>query len=166
MHAVRRTHPTCLLSAIQGRPNQPIPTVERTRRLAGAAGQGFAFAIVAWAVAAFEHSTQVSPFSSKYDAVLAGKAELSALERQGLALFNGKARCSSCHPSAQGPDGQPPMFTDFTYDNLGIPPNPANPFYRVGKKFNPDGKKWVDLGLADALRDMPRYVMLAAAQRG
>ncbi len=32
---------------------------------------------------------------------------------------------------------EPPLFTDFTYDNLGIPRNPLNPFYDM--PYNPDG---------------------------
>ena len=50
------------------------------------------------------------------------------------------------------------MFTDFTYDNLGVPRNPANPIYRY-PLINPDGRQWVDLGLGgflvhqDTLRD-------------
>ena len=43
----------------------------------------------------------------------------------GLELFNGKAMCSACHLS----EGPAPLFTDFTYDNLGIPKNPENPVY-------------------------------------
>lgn len=40
-------------------------------------------------------------FSSKYDSVLAGKAELTAQEARGLALFNdaAKGNCAACHPS-------------------------------------------------------------------
>jgi cytochrome c peroxidase len=125
-----------------------------------------AFAIVAWAIAAFEHSAKVSPFDSKYDAYLAGKAQLSDEERRGLDLFNAKAKCFECHPGNRGPGGQPPLFTDFTYDNLGIPPNPDNPFYKMAKPFNPQGKRWVDPGLAEALAGMPQYAMLADAQRG
>jgi cytochrome c peroxidase len=61
--------------------------------------------------------------------------ELSDKERRGLNLFEGdKAKCSACHISTPGiaPDGsvQPPLFTDFTYDNLGLPRNvniPGNP---------------------------------------
>ena len=41
----------------------------------------------------------------------------------------------------------PPLFTDFTYDNLGVPKNPENPFYSVAGGFNPDGANWVDYGL-------------------
>ena len=72
-----------------------------------------------------------APFSSKYDAVLAGKLPLSEQELRGLALFNrsDKGNCASCHPSARQANGSLPLFTDFTYDNLGVPRNddiPAN----------------------------------------
>ncbi|HEY1393356.1 MAG TPA: cytochrome c peroxidase [Methylibium sp.] len=65
-------------------------------------------------------------FSSKYDAFLQGKASLSDQELRGLVLFNSptKGNCFSCHPSARSADGTPPLFTDFTYDNLGVPRNP------------------------------------------
>jgi len=76
----------------------------------------------------FEGSAEVSPFSSKYDAYLAGEVELTEDEMAGLVLFEGeKAMCSACHPA--------PLFTDFTYDNLGVPANPLNPFYDVDPGF-------------------------------
>ena len=67
------------------------------------------------------------PFSSKYDAFLRGQAALSQAEQRGLALFNapGKGNCAACHPSAKSADGGFPLFTDFSYDNLGVPRNPA-----------------------------------------
>ena len=125
-----------------------------------------AYAIVALAIAAFEHSSKMNSFSSKYDAFLAGKAQLTEEEKRGMDLFNEKGKCSECHPGKKGPQGQPPLFTDFTYDNLGFPANPENPFYGMGKKFNPQGAKWVDLGLADTLESLPQYAMLAAEHRG
>lgn len=66
-------------------------------------------------------------FSSKYDQFLRGKAQLSAQETRGLALFNdpAKGNCIACHPSGKGADGSLPLFTDFTYDALGVPRNPA-----------------------------------------
>lgn len=79
------------------------------------------------AIAAFEkEAPEFHPFDSKYDAFLAGKAELSAQELRGLALFNDpqKGNCAGCHPSTRA-NGQAPLFTDFTYDNLGIPRNTA-----------------------------------------
>ena len=74
-----------------------------------------------------EDRAEFAPFSSKFDAFLAGRAELSAAELRGFALFNDpqKGNCAGCHPSAPGPNGEPPLFTDFTYDNLGVPRNPA-----------------------------------------
>lgn len=77
------------------------------------------------AIAAFEKTGVFNQFSSKFDYYLAGKAVLSTSEANGLALFQGKANCSVCHPSAPqpAPDGSvmPPLFTHFTYDNIGIP---------------------------------------------
>ncbi len=69
-----------------------------------------------------------------------------------MALFNGKGKCGLCHLSEPGPDGEPPLFTDFTYDNLGVPKNPANPFYGMPKKWNPDGPNWIDQGLGGFLK--------------
>ncbi|MFO1394923.1 MAG: cytochrome c peroxidase [Steroidobacteraceae bacterium] len=68
-------------------------------------------------------------FDSKYDAFLAGTTTLTPQELRGLALFNdpAKGNCAACHPSARAADGSPPLFTDFTYDNLGVPRNPAIP---------------------------------------
>lgn len=75
------------------------------------------------AIAAYERSSEVSPFTSKYDYWLQGKAKLTAEENKGRKLFQGKARCSACHIM----EGDQPLFTDFTYDNLGIPKNFENP---------------------------------------
>jgi cytochrome c peroxidase len=73
-------------------------------------------------------------------------------ELQGLAIFNdpNRGNCASCHSLAPGSAGYP-LFTDFSYHNLGIPKNPDNPFYSMPKKWNPDGKKWIDYGLGGFL---------------
>ena len=86
------------------------------------------------------------PFDSKYDAFLSGKARLTEPELRGLALFNDplKGNCAACHPSGRGSDGSPPLFTDFTYDNLGVPRNDAIP-------ANADAA-YVDLGLCGPQR--------------
>ncbi len=91
-----------------------------------------AFDSVALALARYQlEDPDFRPFDSKYDAFLGGKARLTDQELRGLALFNDplKGNCAACHPSARGSDGSPPLFTDFTYDNLGVPRNdmiPAN----------------------------------------
>src|SRR5450759_1818771 len=94
-------------------------------------------------IAAYERSKEVTQFTSKYDYWLKGQAKLTGQEQNGLELFNGKAKCANCHVA--------PTFTDFTYDNLGIPKNRKNPFY-YEPKWNTDGKKWVDTGLGGFLK--------------
>src|SRR5712691_340132 len=80
------------------------------------------------AVAAYEASSEVNPFSSKYDAVLAGKAKFTPDEKAGNDLFrSATTHCNECH--RDGGPGEEPLFTDFTSSNLGLPPNPALPFY-------------------------------------
>ena len=105
------------------------------------------YELIARAISAYEKSDEVNPFSSKFDFYLKGEAELTELELEGLNLFNGKAMCSACHIS----EGEQPLFTDFTYDNLGTPRYEDNPFYDMPKKWNPDGEEWVDLGLGGFL---------------
>jgi len=65
------------------------------------------------------------PFDSKYDLFLLGRVTLSPAELRGLRLFNDfdKGNCIACHPSGRGPNHEPPLFTDFTYDNIGVPRN-------------------------------------------
>jgi cytochrome c peroxidase len=105
---------------------------------------------IAQSIAAYERSEEVNPFSSRYDAYLEGMPTLTTMELQGLALFEGKAQCSACHSSEQGPSGESPLFTDFTYDNLGVPRNEDNPFYDE-LSWNPLGDAWVDNGLGGFL---------------
>jgi len=99
-----------------------------------------AFQAVAEALAAFESTPVFNRFSSKYDYFLAGQVELTEQERKGLDLFNdaNKGNCAACHPSTSD-SKQPPLFTDFSYDNLGTPKNPAI----LAKK----GQDFIDLGL-------------------
>ena len=106
---------------------------------------------IAEAISAFEHSSAFNRFTSKYDAWIAGKTKLSPQERRGLELFEGKGNCAACHPSGNDEDGTPPLFTDFTYDNLGVPKNPRNAFYKLPAQFNPDGKNFVDKGLGGVI---------------
>lgn len=118
---------------------------------------------IARSISAYEKSREVNPFSSKYDYFLKGQATLTAQEAWGLELFQGKAMCSACHISEPGPSGEPPLFTDFSYDNLGIPRNPLNPFYSATRNFNPDGSNWIDPGLGGFLKSAgyPEEVYMA-----
>lgn len=114
-----------------------------------------AMKIIAMAISAYERSAEVVPFSSKYDLYLAGKLSLSAQEMRGLQVFESekKGNCAACHPSALGEDGSAPLFTDFSYDNLGASKNQANPFYNMPARHNPEGKSFVDLGLGGVLNN-------------
>jgi cytochrome c peroxidase len=113
------------------------------------------------AVAAFERSPEVSPYDSKFDYVVAGLDEFTPQEAWGFEIFNGKGLCFLCHPSEALDEDTPAQFTDFTYDNLGVPKNPENPFYAMdqvyidGEPINPQGAEWVDPGLAGFLNSLP-----------
>jgi cytochrome c peroxidase len=144
-----------------------------------------AYARIGRSIAAYERSAEVNPFSSKFDgfwrrAKAAGldvasidetnwkKYEnmgLDQVELKGLVLFNGQAKCFACHVLTSAGD-KPPLFTDFTYDNLGVPKNPANPFYRMPKEWNPDGDKWVDQGLGGYLKGTEKNAKYAQDNMG
>jgi cytochrome c peroxidase len=116
---------------------QPIPLSPADRTKANEAynhwGQSISF---------FESSTEVSPFTSKFDAVQAGAATNTADELAGAGLFGGKANCNSCHldglsttltpgqtDTGTFPPRARPLFTDFGYSNLGLPLNPRDAIY-------------------------------------
>jgi cytochrome c peroxidase len=116
---------------------------------------------IAEAIATFESSSEVNPFSSKYDYVMAGKTQCTPDEKVGYALFRSNAtHCNECH--RDGGPGEEPLFTDFTASNLGLPRNPAIPFYsenkpdQYGYVANPAGPNWVDTGVGGFLLNAPR----------
>jgi cytochrome c peroxidase len=113
-----------------------------------------AYDAVGYSIAAYEGSPEVDSYSSKYDTTFTGKAKLSKLEQRGLALFRGKGGCAACHPAGKGA-----VFTDFTYDNLGVPKNPENPVYAVNPGF-------VDPGLGGFLATRPDYAAFAEDEMG
>ncbi len=81
---------------------------------------------IAFAIAVFEASSEMNPFSSKFDAVMAGNAEFSPSEQRGFDLFQSdQSKCANCHTLNSPP--QRSLFTDFNYFNVGTPANPNNP---------------------------------------
>jgi cytochrome c peroxidase len=122
-----------------------------------------AYENIARAISAFEQSEEVNPFTSKYDYYLKNMVELTEEEELGLQLFEDpdKGNCAACHPSQPGPGDEPPLFTDFTYDNLGVPKNLGNPFYRMPPKWNPYGFGWIDPGLGGFLETTEEYAEYA-----
>ena len=118
------------------------------------------------AIAAYESSSSVSPFTSKFDYYLSNptKYPLSSQELAGYELFRGKGSCNTCHLDGRsstqlgGTDtGQPaslqPLFTDTTYNNLGLPKNVKLPWYsedtpdQWGFTGNPLGFGFTDEGM-------------------
>lgn len=113
-----------------------------------------AFEYAAEAIAAYERSSELNPFTSKFDYYLDGLVELTEAEERGYLLFTGKANCFRCHTHTNDSTAGKPLFTNFGYQNLGTPANPDNPFYNLPPKFNPDGKDYVDLGLGGMLEEI------------
>ncbi len=120
-----------------------------------------------------ESSPDVSPFTSKFDAYLAGKYTFTAAEAAGYKLFDGKGNCNSCHldgrstaPSPTAPAAEDtgtaaattPVFTCFGSSNLGLPKNPRVALLyetaadSYGFTPNPEGYIYTDFGLGTFLR--------------
>jgi len=137
----------------------PAPDVDPLPLHLGVIDRGVAqttFDRIAEAIAAFESSPEVNPFSAKYDYVMAAKAEFTPEEKAGYELFRSKAtHCNECH--RDGGPGEEPLFTDFTASNLGLPRNPDLPFYKettadhFGYTANSDGLKYLDPGVGGFL---------------
>jgi cytochrome c peroxidase len=118
----------------------------------------------------YEASPDVDAFSSKFDAYLKGTYKLTADEMAGLALFNGKANCNSCHLNGRGTTlpasltdnskvaSVVPKFTCFGSANEGLPLNPRDAIYyqttpdAFGFTGNPYGFGYRDLGMGTFLR--------------
>jgi len=124
------------------------------------------FNLIAQSIAAYEKSPEISPFSSKYDQYTKGVAKLSESEMRGLRLFTGSttgrpggppyyknANCVDCHGIPRVAGAGPDLWTNSCFDNIGVPRNPANPYYNQTNHvadpagYNPAGSSYVDLGL-------------------
>ena len=110
---------------------------------------------IAAAIADYERSPELSPFSSKFDLVQKGQAGFTAQEWRGYQLFTdpAKGNCAACHIATPSPDGTPALFTDFTYDNIGIPKNYHSDFLTDPAQFNPAGQGFLDCGLGAIMND-------------
>jgi cytochrome c peroxidase len=127
---------------------------------------------IASAIAAYERSEALNPFTSKHDLAMSrfGPARMQTFtmqERQGMMLFNNmgmgmmggkKANCSTCHVTPMEPGTPPPWvvadevpFTDHRYANLGLPKNWESPYLGMVPAFNPEGLAYIDHGLAAVL---------------
>lgn len=103
-----------------------------------------AFDAVADSIAAFERTEQFATFDSKFDKVLKGEMEFTTEEQLGHDLFiaEDKGNCAACHPvPTLNSNQEDRLFTDFTYDNLGVPKN------TLVRNLNGKGTEFIDNGL-------------------
>lgn len=114
------------------------------------------FGLIAEALATFQQDAGLFyPYSSKYDAFLAGRARLTPQEEHGLKLFEDKDKgnCASCHVSRPGYDNTPPQFTDYGLIALAVPRNS-----QIALNHNP---AYYDMGLCGPdradMKDHPEY---------
>jgi len=142
---------------------------------------------VARSIAAYEASTKVSPFNSKFDKywrALNGASpgtdlgtsnpnNLSSQELHGLQLFLTKGRCSGCHLTTNGGDPFPFRINEPDHDDrvdpLTYPPVFTNhKYFNLGvpknlqnpiynQPSNPDGSDFIDVGVAKTLNS-PSHV--------
>lgn len=66
-------------------------------------------------------------YDSKFDYYLAGRARLSAQELRGMKLFDDprKGNCAACHLDRPTKNRLAPAFTDYEFEALAAPRNPA-----------------------------------------
>ena len=76
------------------------------------------------AIQAFEQTTELSSYDSKYDRFLRGEYDLTVLEDLGRTLFfsNDNVSCNNCH-LLKTEDEPEEAFTNHQYRNIGVPAN-------------------------------------------
>ena len=93
-----------------------------------------------------ELDTDYLLFNSKFDREADGTYTFTPAEQRGQAIFNNpnQGNCASCHTSRNGPHGERPLFTNFSYAALGLPRNPL-----IQKNADPT---FFDMGLCGPKR--------------
>lgn len=102
---------------------------------------------VADALSRFQKSSEVNSFTSKFDYASKGLVSYTEDEKKGLIIFKEKGKCAQCHILDGDENTGKVLFTDFSYDNIGVPKNLNNPFYNQPLSVNPLGTNYVDLGI-------------------
>jgi cytochrome c peroxidase len=76
-------------------------------------------------IAAFERTDFFAPFDSKYDRYLKGEYTPTEQEELGMTLFfsNQFTNCNQCHQLQQFPEAQEETFTNYSFQNIGVPVN-------------------------------------------
>ncbi len=115
---------------------------------------------IAKAIASFER-TQLSG-DSPFDRFIAGDQNaMSEAAKRGWVLFNGQARCISCH--AWSPSS--PFFSDFKFHNIGVAAKDQN-FTQLARRARQmlaqgkDSAQVVDeLALSEGFSELGRYLV-------
>lgn len=87
-----------------------------------------AFAAMRKALASYQREDRsFQRFDSRFDQVMQGRQTFTPAQERGWALFKDeeKGNCAACHTAEPDAAGLPPLFTDFSYDNLGVPRHAA-----------------------------------------
>ena len=118
--------------------------------------QAFGADIFADPQAAFQKATEAlqafqledysfHPYSSKYDLFAGNKigGNLTPAEQRGMVVFTNprKGNCIACHFSGAGLNGSVAIFTDYSYEAIGVPRNKDIPANRSSRHY--------DLGVCD-----------------
>ena len=111
---------------------------------------------VADALARYQKSSEVNSFTSKFDYASKGLVAYTEDEKKGLNIFKEKGKCAQCHILDGDENTGKVLFTDFSYDNIGVPKNSTNPFYNQPTSVNPLGANYVDLGIG-AIVNQPEH---------
>ncbi len=85
-----------------------------------------AFEGIGLAIGTYERTDEFDHFNSKFDRVNANIDQFTDSEQRGFDLFSDKksANCISCHSLEKDNPSAQPIFTNFSYANLGLPVNP------------------------------------------
>lgn len=91
-----------------------------------------AFTFATQALQAFQlEDPSFHPYSSKFDLYASNKigGNLTAAEVRGMRVFTdaNRGNCASCHYQGAGLNGSSALFTDFSYEAVGVPRNAAIP---------------------------------------
>jgi cytochrome c peroxidase len=122
--------------------------------------EGITIDTIAKAIASFER-TQLSG-NSPFDRFMAGdKKAISESAKRGWDLFNGQARCISCHAFNESS----PFFSDFKFHNIGVAAKDQN-FSALARQArqligsNPNNKDAIDeLALKEGFSELGRFLV-------
>lgn len=105
-----------------------------------------AYSALTESIAAFEQTSEFSPFDSKYDRSLRGEYFYDPLSKaaEGKGLFFSQqfTNCATCHQLKPNSHRQE-LFTSHEYHNIGVPVN------RAVRAINGKANDFVDQGLLD-----------------